>query len=291
MTIEATPVRRFAVVGDPVAHSKSPRMHAAAFRALGLPHTYEAVRVTAEELPRIVAELREGTWHGLNVTVPHKQAVAELVDALDPSARAIGAVNTLVRGPSGGIVGRNSDVPALVAELRLLASDRDAAAWAERDALVIGSGGAARAVVLALGVIGVRRITVRARDVAKAQALEMILPQAGCPALVSVEGLAADPRRDAEFGAIVQATSAGMEGADPGEAVSGAVEWDALPKEAVALDVVYAPPETPFLRAAHARGMRAANGLGMLTGQGALAFEWWLGVPAPRDAMRAALTS
>ena len=286
-----TSVKRFAVVGDPIAHSKSPRMHMAAFRALGLPHTYEAIRATAEELPGVVRGLRDGTWHGLNVTVPHKQAVTSLVDALDPSARAVGAVNTLVRGPSGGVVGHNSDVPALVAELRALASDRDAAAWGEGEALVLGSGGAARAAVLALGVIGARRITVRARDTEKASALELLLPQAGCPALVRVEALAADARADGSYLTIVQATSAGMEGAGPGEAVSGAVAWDALPKECVALDVVYAPPETPFLRAAYGRNLRATNGLGMLTGQGALAFEWWLHVPAPRDAMRAALAS
>src|SRR5208283_2995014 len=98
----------------------------------------------------------------------------------------------------------------------------------------------------------------------------------------------APSRHDRHALTVIQATSAGMHGADPGAAVASAVAWSELPASAVALDVVYAPPETPFLRAATSRGLRSANGLGMLVEQGALAFERWLGVPAPRDVMRAA---
>src|SRR6185295_17444976 len=101
--------------------------------------------------------------------------------------------------------------------------------------------------------VGVRRITVRARSLERAQPLELLLPAAGCPALVQLEPLTAGARGDAVYGTVVQTTSAGMEGGDPGEAVSGALSWDVLPASAVALDVVYAPPETPFLRAAYGR--------------------------------------
>jgi shikimate dehydrogenase len=101
---------------------------------------------------------------------------------------------------------------------------------------------------------------------------------------------APSPAVEAVTRAVVQATSAGMRGADPGEAAAAVVAWDALPSDAVALDVVYAPPDTPFLHAARARGLRCTNGLGMLARQGALAFELWLGVPAPLEAMLAALT-
>ncbi|HEY3818886.1 MAG TPA: shikimate dehydrogenase [Polyangiaceae bacterium] len=261
--------RRFAVIGDPVGHSKSPAMHRAAYRALGLPHDYEALRVTAAELPRVVEDLREGRYDGLNVTVPHKRAALALSDAAaDPT---LTAANTLVRAGDGRVVAHNTDVPALAEELRLLAGP--GASWSSRRALVLGSGGAALAAVAALRSLGSTDVVVRART-ARAQATQPWQPS---------------PASEARTLAVVQATSAGMAGADPGDAVAQVVAWDALPDDAVALDVVYAPPETPFLVAAGARGLGRANGLGMLARQGALAFELWLGVPAPLEVMRAAL--
>lgn len=256
--------RRFAVVGNPVAHSKSPAMHAAAFRALGLPHTYEAVRVAEGELPHVVRALRDGTYDGLNVTVPHKQRILALVDDVHPSAREADAANTLVRADDGRIVAHNTDVPALAAELRDLADGRDLRGVR---ALVLGSGGAARAALSALAAL-------EASAVVRSRAQGNLVASADAEAATLV---------------VVQATSAGMTGADEGDAIARAVAWDALPAETVALDVIYAPPETPFLRAARARGLRCTNGLGMLARQGALAFELWLGLPAPFAAMRAAL--
>jgi shikimate dehydrogenase len=268
--LTSAPSRRFAVIGDPVAHSKSPAMHAAAYRALGLPHAYEAVRVAAGDLPRVVAALREGTYDGINVTVPHKEAVLALVDAVDESVESVGAANTLVR-VDGRVVAYNTDARALAQELRDLAGPRS---WPEGAALILGSGGAARAALAALrGDLGVTEIVLRARS------------SRGLP----TAPLRASSATDARVITVVQATSAGMHGAAPGEPVADAVAWEALPAEAIALDVVYAPPDTPFLRAARARGLRCANGLGMLARQGALAFELWLGQPAPLDAMRAAL--
>jgi shikimate dehydrogenase len=282
-------VRRFAVVGDPVGHSKSPAMHSAALRALGLPHTYDAVRATSDELPGVVARLREGQYDGLNVTVPHKEGVLSLVDALDESARVAGAANTLVRDPSGRLVAHNTDAPALAAELAGLAGSRS---WpADGWALVLGSGGAARAAVAALGVhLGVGEIAVRARafsDPARREAFVRTAPHPVTPELWAPSGL-----RERRTIAVVQATSAGMRGADAGEEVARVVAWDALPPSAVAIDVVYAPRDTPWLRAARRRGLRSDDGLGMLARQGALALELWLadeGVQAPLEAMRAAL--
>lgn len=261
--------RRFAVIGDPVAHSKSPAMHMAAFRALGLPHTYEALRVTAAELPRVIEALREGRLDGLNVTVPHKRAVLALADAI--AEPGLTAANTLVRDAEGRVVAHNTDVPALAEELRLLAGP--AAPWASRRALVLGSGGAAVAAVSALRALGARDVAVRARR----------------PGAADAQPWAPSPESEAQTLAVVQATSAGMTGADPGDAVADVVAWDALPSDAVALDLVYSPPETPFLRAAAVRGLRQANGLGMLARQGALAFALWLGVEAPLAVMQAAL--
>jgi shikimate dehydrogenase len=278
---------RFAVIGDPVGHTKSPRMHAAAYAALGLPHVYEALPTKDDEVGARVKALRDGVYAGLNVTVPHKQRVLEFVDAVDMSAQAVGAANTLVRDANGSVIAFNTDVPALAAELRRLAPARTSEAWAEGDALVLGSGGAARAALVALGVVGVRRICVRARNIERASALIELLPKAGCEAAVRLEPLLT--KDDDAFTTIIQATSAGMVGAADGQAIADAVDWERLPTHAIALDVVYAPPETPFLSRAYARGLRGDNGLGMLAGQGALAFAMWLGTEPPIDAMLAAL--
>jgi shikimate dehydrogenase len=282
-----TPLR-FAVIGNPVGHTKSPRMHAAAYAALGLPHVYEALPTRDDEVGARVQALREGVYAGLNVTVPHKQRVLEHVDAIEMSAEAVGAANTLVRDAGGRVMAYNTDVPALAAELRRLAPARTTEGWAESEALVLGSGGAARAALVALGVVGVRRICVRARNVERAAALIELLSKAGCDASVRVEPLVAS-ENDAAFATIIQATSAGMQGAADGEAVASTVDWERVPTHAIALDVVYAPPETPFLTRAYARGLRGDNGFGMLAGQGALAFAMWLGTEPPIDVMRAAL--
>jgi shikimate dehydrogenase len=281
--------RRFAVVGDPVGHSKSPAMQGAAMRALGLPHTYEAVRATADELPAIVAQLRAGAFDGLNVTVPHKERVLSLVDELDDGARVAGAANTLVRGQDGRIVAYNTDAPALAAEVARLAGSP---AWPPgARALVLGAGGAARAAIAALGVhLGITSIAVRARAFADAARRDAFVRTAPYP--VTPEPWAASDEAEARTLVVVQATSAGMRGADDGDAVTGVVAWGALDARAVAIDVVYAPRDTPWLKAARRRGLRCDDGLGMLARQGALALELWLadlGVKAPLEAMRAAL--
>jgi shikimate dehydrogenase len=272
-------LKRFAVLGDPVRHSKSPMMHAAAYRALGLEHTYEAIQATRGDLTDILQLLRNGEYAGFNVTIPHKQTILGLVDEVAPSAAAVGAANTITCGPlevrtlpigtarACTLTAHNTDVPALRDELVRLAPERTPDAWRGSKAIVLGSGGAARAAIAALRELGVSAIVVRARK----------------------DGSLAPTAEDRSVLTVVQATSAGMQGADPGESVASAVAWRDLPREAIALDVVYAPPETPFLRAAARGGFRHANGLGMLAAQGALAFALWLGGPPPFDVMRAAL--
>ena len=276
---------RFAVVGDPVAHSRSPAMHAAAYRLFGLPHTYEAIRATPSELSRIVDDLRRGVFGGLNVTVPHKQRVLDLVDEVDRSARVIGAANPLVRSSDGSVVAHNTDAPALAEEFRRLAGSETGAAGGR--GLVLGSGGAARAAIAAFAELGAAEIVVRARAFEDGQRLAEFARTTFAPVTCQPWSALA-PSEQGTF-AVVQATSAGMSGADPGDGVAEVVAWDHLPDRAVAIDVVYAPRDTPFLRAARARGLVCDNGLGMLARQGALAFELWLGILAPLDAMRAAL--
>jgi len=128
---------RFAVVGDPVAHSASPGMHAAAYAALGLDCTYERIRATTAELPSVIARLRTAELAGLNVTIPHKRGVLSLVDRIDETARVALAANTLVRDEDGLVAAHNTDVPALAAELRLLAPD--GLDWRRARALVLGT--------------------------------------------------------------------------------------------------------------------------------------------------------
>jgi shikimate dehydrogenase len=233
-------------------------MHAAAFRALGLDHTYDTVRVEESELGTWVERLRRGEVGGINVTIPHKRAAMLLADEVDDTARRCEACNVLALR-SGRVVAFNTDVGALARELMV-----------ERPpgpAIVLGNGGAARAAVAALTDLGAPKITIRARR--------------GGDEPLEPTGT--------EHGArwIVQATSAGMTGKDDGRDVARAVRFDLAPN-ALALDVIYDPPETPFLAAARAAGLPTKNGLGMLVRQGALALEIWLGVTAPLDVMRGA---
>ena len=293
---------RFAVIGSPVAHSKSPAMHCAAFRALGLPHTYEKLETSAAELPARVEALRCGELAGLNVTVPHKQKVLTLVDELDASARATGAANTLVRLANGRIRAHNTDTPAIADELARLAGECRSR-FAGGTGLVIGTGGAARAAIVALAShLGVKRVLIRGRSLAETsnavayvRQIDRLLAAAGgrgVAVALGADGLHApekEQKEESRIVAIVQATSCGMRGGPPGEVVAEAVRWERVPANAVALDVVYAPPDTPFLVAARARGLACDHGLGMLARQGALAFELWLGLRPPLGVMRAAI--
>ena len=276
-------------------------MHGAAFRALGLPHTYEKLETTAEELPRRVEALRRGELAGINVTVPHKAKVLALVDDLDASARGTGAANTLVRLPDGRIRAHNTDTPAIAEELSRLAGDR--ARLAGGTGLVIGTGGAARAAIVALAShLGVKRVLIRGRSLAETsnavayvRQIDRLLAAAGGKGVsvaLGADGLHAPEKEQNEESrvvAIVQATTCGMRGGPAGGVVADAVRWERVSAFAVALDVVYAPRETPFLAAARERGLACDHGLGMLVRQGALAFELWLGVTPPQDVMRAAV--
>ncbi len=284
--------KRFALLGDPVAHSKSPRMHGAAYAALGLPHTYEALHTPAEEVGARIEALRRGEFDGFNVTVPHKTRVIPFLDELAPSALIAGAVNTVVRGEGGKLVGHNTDAPAIAIELAQLAPDLAARAG-ELRAVVLGSGGASRSAICALAMnLGVHTIALRARSLQPAAEsdaflgeMRELLRRAGSSTRLVVEPFAANAEAESGTSFVVQATSAGMHGVEGGETVAAVIDWPSLPPRAAAYDVVYVPPVTPFLRAASEHGLRNANGVGMLARQGALAFELWLGVRAPLDAM------
>lgn len=286
---------KFAVIGSPIAHSKSPAMHQAAYRALGLAHTYDKLETSDAELEARVRLVRDGTYEGLNVTVPHKTQVLRYVDEVDASAVATGAANTLVR-TTGGVRAHNTDAPALAEELVRVAGG-ESATFGGASAIVLGTGGAARAAIYALATLGVSHITVRGRkhkpeldhvlDVFRGAGRAIVLEHGSLAATAPGERR---PKERADLRAIVQATTAGMDGSSvSGDVVCDGVDWESVHSACVVLDVVYAPPRTPILHRAAALGLRSDGGLGMLVRQGALAFELWLHVRPPLDVMRAAI--
>ena len=263
---------RFAgVIGWPVGHSLSPSMHNAAFRALDMDWAYLAFPIHPDNVPGAVTGLFQAGCAGLNVTIPHKHAVIACCAELSPAAREIGAVNTLVPMSDGGIRGDNTD-----AEGFLRALDEAApVALDGHDVLLIGAGGAARAVAFALRGRGAHvRVANRTADRAAALGEPIPFTRDAMERAASTAAL------------VVNATSLGM-GRDD---VPAELPLDALDHGAVAYDLVYRAEPTPWLRAAAERGARTVDGLGMLLHQGAAAFAQWTGVYPPLDAMREGLT-
>jgi shikimate dehydrogenase len=270
----------FVLLGHPVAHSVSPAIHGAAYRALGAPHRYELRDCPTPEHVRAQVELiRSRSIAGANVTVPWKRLALELADRADDSARATGVANVLSCDEHGVITASNTDAGALAREIAALHP-------APRRAVVIGAGGAAQAAVVACRSLGLSDIAVSSRSWRSGE------PAASWRHAVTFERLGALPRAWPEHASdrrpealtpallkadvIVQATSAGMHGAGPGSEVSDWVPWRELSPGAVAIDVVYNPRVTPFLAAAQAAGIVHRGGLGMLVRQAALALEIWL---------------
>ncbi|MBN1439893.1 MAG: shikimate dehydrogenase [Anaerolineales bacterium] len=266
------------LIGWPIRHSVSPAMHDAALRALGLSGGYSLLPVEREaELEQVLAKLKsDPDWSGANVTVPYKEKILPHLDRLEGAAAELRAANTVVRR-GAELIGHNTDLPGFLADL-----ERNGMDSRGKPALVIGSGGAARAVVLGLVQSGCP-VTIVAviRDQARTLAAEL------GGGRVDVLGWE-DPElieRARGAGLIVNASPAGM-----WPAVQ-ATPWPSalpLPESACVYDLVYNPIETRFLREAKLRGNRTASGLGMLVEQGALSFELWTGVRAPREAMMSA---
>jgi shikimate dehydrogenase len=267
---------RAGLMGWPVEHSISPAMQNAAFRALGLAWHYDLLPVPPGQVGDLLAGLAARGYKGANVTVPHKQAVLPFLARIEGAARAIGAVNTLVHEEEGGWAGHNTDAAGFLAALREAGFEPAGAS-----ALVLGAGGAARAVVHALSSAGCR-VAIHNRTPERAARLaEEMAPAGGRPPrAISLHEFEPDA-----VDLLVNATSLGM------GAQAGASAWPEplpLPARWTVYDLVYKPAETPFLSRAREAGATAVGGLGMLVHQGALAFELWTGQPAPLEVMRAA---
>ncbi len=260
------------VLGWPLEHTLSPVIHSAAFRALGLDWTYLAFRVRSDALREAVAGLRALGAMGANVTMPHKEKVIDCLDELSPDARAIGAVNTIQR-IGRTLVGHNTDAEGFA---DFIANDAGIDV-AEKTALVLGAGGAARAVVKAMDDAGASKIYVAARSGDKAADVAML---AGRAAAAFVEwpetGKVAE-----QADLVVNATPLGAAGED---ALAGAAF---RPGQAV-VDLVYLPPTTPLVERARAGGASGWGGLGMLIHQAAASLRIWTGREPPLEALSAA---
>lgn len=259
--------RLIGLIGYPVAHSYSPAMHNAAAAALGLNVAYVPLPVSPERLPDALRGLVALGFRGVNVTVPHKEAVMSHLDAVFPAARVIGAVNTIVIG-DGRLTGFNTDWSGFLADL-----ESYRLALYGRDCLVLGAGGSARAVVYALLRRG-GRVSVLARRPDQARRLaEELKPAFPSAADIAVGRLDDAPRVAAQLDepVIVNATPLGMSGER--SELSPWLDGAPFPPGAFIYDLVYNPAETRFMAQARAAGRRAANGLGMLVGQAAEAFE------------------
>ncbi|RYY43361.1 MAG: shikimate dehydrogenase [Sphingomonadales bacterium] len=277
------------VIGDPIVQSKSPTLHGFWIRATGIDADYRAHRVHEGDLAAYLAERRrDPAWRGCNVTMPHKQAVMPLLDRLDPLAARVGAVNTVVR-EGAELVGFNTDAGGFLEPLRRELAKTNYF----RMARVLGTGGAARAIVAALITEGFV-VVLAGRDPAKAQALLDELDPGAAHHVVDLAHFASTTEfafddREGCLDLVVNASPLGMRGQPP-----LAFDWSHAPPGSIAYDIVTDPVETAFLADARASGHRTVDGIAMLIGQAAVAFEKFFGISPPRerdDELRALLTA
>ena len=252
------------IMGWPVGHSKSPRLHGYWLERHVIDGAYVPLPVRPEAFANALRALGDLGFRGASLTVPHKVAALEVCDRLDAAAERIGAVNTVIFA-EGRIEGRNTDAPGFLENLRQGAPD-----WSASDgaAVVLGAGGAARAVVFALLEAGASELRLVNRTAARAE--ELARDFGASVSVVAWENRAAAL---AGAGLLVNTTSLGMSGQTTLD-----LSLESLPEGAVVTDIVYAPLETDLLRRAKARGHRTVDGLGMLLHQGRPAFEAWFGV-------------
>ncbi|MES1984367.1 MAG: shikimate dehydrogenase [Pseudomonadota bacterium] len=262
------------VIGDPIQHSKSPLIHNFWLEKLGIEAEYRKTHVKPEGLSAYFLQRRaDPDWLGCNVTIPHKIAVMDYTDDPGGVRDRIGAMNTIASETGGPLIGTNTDAGGFLQALVVRK-------WKGEHALLIGAGGAARAILFALSTFGVKTITIMARDATKGQAL---LDRAGITGTVIAMDAILPP-----VDLVINSTSLGMFGQPPLD-----LDLSPLPTSALVYDIVYAPLETGLLTAAKARGLATVDGLEMLIGQAALAFDIFFDADAPREhdaELRALLT-
>jgi shikimate dehydrogenase len=271
------------IMGWPVTHSRSPALHNFWIDEHGIDGAYVPLAVRPEHLGQALRALPALGFRGCNLTLPHKQAALAIVDRIDPLARRIGAINTIVVAVDGRLEGSNTDVFGFRENLRERAPDWKASAG---PAIVLGAGGAARAIVAALSEARVEEIRIVNRTLARAERLASDLASPTTRITIHPWSERDTVQRDA--GLLVNTTSLGMSG----EAGLG-LDLALLPQRAVVIDIVYVPLETTLLAAAKQRGNPTVDGLGMLLHQGRPGFEAWFGSPVQvtRELRAAVLTT
>ncbi|MBV2142033.1 shikimate dehydrogenase [Falsochrobactrum sp. TDYN1] len=263
------------VTGFPIKHSRSPLIHGFWLNEYGIEGSYEAIEVKPEDFTSFAGSFRDEGFAGGNVTLPHKEAAFAAAQSRDAAATAIGAVNTLWF-ENGRLCGGNTDAYGFAANL-----DASTPGWDNADtALVLGAGGAGRAIVHALQTRGFLRIAIVNRTLSRAEELA-----AHFGAGVSAHGWTDAPRLVRDAGLIVNTTSLGMSG--HGEAEDFPLDLNAAQKTTVTTDIVYVPLKTPFLAKAEKAGLKTVDGLGMLLHQAVPGFERWFGTrPQVTPALR-----
>lgn len=265
------------LTGFPLSHSLSPKIHTAALRACGLQGDYSLFPVSPDNqqgLADLLARVRANEIQGLNVTIPHKQTVIPFLDELTPTAKAIGAVNTIYRRDNK-LVGDNTDAAGFLSDLKRFLAEDQSSIVNRRSSLVLGAGGSARAVVYALLHDG-WNVTLAARRLEQARQLASSFPNYHLP-MTNFKDL-----QLSTFDLIVNTTPLGM---FPAIETSPLPEDASLPQGTIVYDLVYNPRETRLVRQAKAQGCRATSGLGMLIEQAALAFQLWTGCNPPRETL------
>lgn len=273
MKIDAN-TQLYGLLGYPVRHSKSPDMHNAAFKKLGINAVYLCFEVHPDHLKRAIDSIRALDIRGVNVTIPHKQAVMKYLDEITDVARRIGAVNTIIRR-AGKLIGTNTDAEGFIRDLR------DTCRFSARNkrCLIIGAGGGARAVCFGLADAGARIISVKDKDPAKAKKLTRDLRRHYSG--IEIEAVSKDDAlKGRDFDLVVNATPVGMKSGD-----GLVIDLNLFPRVSLVYDLIYNPAMTPLLRQAKKKGIDYANGLGMLVRQGAVSFKHWTKQNAPLDVM------
>ena len=263
------------VIGWPVSHSLSSRLHGFWLKELGIDGTYSALAVAPDGLENFLRSLPEQGFAGVNLTLPHKEAAAIIVDTMDSVASRIGAVNTIVVGADGSLAGSNTDGYGFIENLKSCAPEWTAD---NKSAVILGAGGAARAIIAALLDAGLKELRLVNRTLSRAESLKddiggaiIVVPWADRTKVLEGAGL------------LVNTTTLGMTDEEPLE-----IDLSPLPAKAVVTDIVYAPLTTPLLKDAAGRGNLTVDGLGMLLHQARPGFDQWFGAePVVTDALRA----
>lgn len=265
----------YAVIGDPIDHSLSPNIHSAAFRELNLDHSYIAYRIPKGELEEGIESLKKINIAGFNVTIPHKIEMMKFLDKMDESCSIIGAVNT-VSNDKGLLKGYNTDMDGFLDPIK-----KKNLTIKDCKVLLLGAGGAARAIVVGFTKENAKSITIANRTLKNAKTLSEFSQKIGLDSkFIKIDDVGNSAKN---YDIIVNATSTGMKNE------SSPISLDGINKKTIVYDIVYMPMNTDFLITAKKKGAEIIYGYEMLLGQAGRAFEIWHGIEAPYNAMKRAL--